>query len=182
MIPFMPLRMKTSKNIGFLKLLVVLVVLAIITTPAETHGQSIKRQAISSYGGSANINDITISHTVGQCFNTNSNSSDGLTVLKGFQQPVTLAIIPDKKLEDDLPQLSLYPNPATFSVTIESASMIEELGIRIFDMTGKVLYINKVNEFLNHTISCERWPNGIYVIQAIDSAGKNKQLKLIITK
>ncbi len=171
--------MKTSEKIGLLKLLVVLV---IITAPAEIHGQSIKRQAISSYGGSAIINGITISHTVGQCFNTNSNSGDGLAVLKGFQQPVTLAIIPDEKLEDELPQLSLYPNPASFSVTIESASVIEELGIRIYDMTGKVLYINKVNEFLNHTISCDKWPNGIYVIQAIDSAGKNKKMKLIITK
>jgi hypothetical protein len=159
-----------------------LVLVAINTIPSEIQGQSIKRQAISCYGGSSVVNDIYMSFTAGQSFNTSSRSDDGLAFLKGFQQPVTFAIIQEENLEDELLQLSIYPNPATYSVTIESASAINELKIRIYDITGKAMYMNEVHNFRKLSVSCGSWTNGVYVIQAIDASDHNKIIKLIINK
>lgn len=158
-----------------------LAMVALIAFPAEIDGQSVKRQAISSYGGRSFANDINFSFTAGQSFSTNSVSKDGLVILKGFQQPVTFNII-QSDFEDELLQLKIYPNPATYSVTIESASAMEELKIKIYDFTGKAMYGNEVHNFLKHSVSCEHWPNGVYVIQAIDASGHKKTMNLIINK
>ena len=89
----------------------------------EGDAQSLRRQAISSYGSSGVTENILIGQTAGQSFHTAAGSI-GVTVSPGFQQPVLFfvkeIVVPAFKNLNVL----VYPNPASRSVIISSEEEI----------------------------------------------------------
>lgn len=73
--------------------------------------------------------------------------------------------------------LSVYPNPATNEIKIDLSSFNRaELQINIFDITGKVVSVNKMQ---NNTIDISNLKSGVYFIKASDLK-HSKNAKLII--
>jgi hypothetical protein len=150
--------------------------------PNTNYAQAIKRQCISSYGSGVTTDNLIIGQTAGQCYATKSAFSNENAILQGFQQPNTFSV------EDiSLPSLknlnvSVYPSPASYSITITSTEMIEQSYIRVVDLNGKHVFSEKINNLQLYDINCESWANGVYLITIFDSLQNAKTLSLIISK
>lgn len=164
------------------KLLRLGIVIIIIWFPNNNFAQSVKRQCISSFGSSVLIDSISIGQTAGQSYNTNGISENRTAILQGFQQPKTFAVedISDPSLKNL--KLSVYPNPASFSITIKSEEEIEQSIIQVVDINGKYVFSEKVSNLIIHNINCDAWGNGVYLITICDSEQNSKTLRLIISK
>ncbi len=156
--------------------------LFLIFIPFSIQAQLVKRQCISSYGTSSTSSKSTLIQTVGQPFNTDGLSENSTTIFQGFQQPITIRVEQmESKPFRDL-KLSIYPNPATSSVIIQSDEIIENSIIRVTDLAGKVIMTYNANQLQVYTISCETWARGIYIITVSDNHQSINSSKLIISK
>jgi hypothetical protein len=61
-------------------------------------------------------------------------------------------------------KLVLYPNPVRQTLIIDNDEIINH--IRIFDITGRVVYSNTIND-LNHQINVSEFTKGMYVLQVM---------------
>ncbi|MEP7269644.1 MAG: T9SS type A sorting domain-containing protein [Saprospiraceae bacterium] len=148
---------------------------------SNSYSQAIKRQAISSYGAVGTLGNSTISQTAGQSYNTASlNQNNGISA--GFQQPAQYIIeeVPIAKAKTW--NISVFPNPASNSVTITSEEKLQEVQLSVTDITGKTILRSKIADLTNHSMDCSRWIAGNYIIQIQDRKGNQKTLKLIISK
>ena len=164
------------------KLLLIAFFLSLTCLPFTLQAQSLQRQGISSYGSTGLTGNSTIMQTVGQPYNTSASYGSGTSVLPGFLQPVVFEI---KDVTPELIRklnLNVYPNPATYYVTLESMESIENPFIRVMNMQGKTVLDHRVDNLQQYTINCETWPNGIYVITVSDGNQLLSSLKLIIKK
>ena len=152
-----------------------------IWIPYENYAQTVIRQCISSYGYATTAN-VGVNQTAGQCYSTTSKPDDSNTILQGFQQPVTFSIEDDNSLLINQLDLAIYPNPAIYNVNIKSQNKIEQLYIEVTNLAGKLIQSEKIYDFQFHSINCESWPNGIYLISLRDNNLKSKTIKLIISK
>lgn len=82
--------------------------------------------------------------------------------------------------QHEMPQLSLYPNPATNSVNIVSANG-EMNSIQLYDITGRLLVNQKVNSELE-TLNVEKFSEGTYVVRVIYADERASISKLVIEK
>jgi len=146
------------------------------------YAQSVKRQTISSYGSAVLTDNLIIGQTAGQSYGTKGSSENSTAILQGFQQPNTFTVeeINTQSLKNL--NLSVYPNPASYSITITSQQKIEQASIYVQDMNGKVIFSENAPDLLMHTMNCDSWVNGIYLITIIDSNQNSKALRLIISK
>lgn len=67
-------------------------------------------------------------------------------------------------VEEVIVDASVYPNPGTRSVTIESSEAMEHL--RIANTLGEVVYSAEKSGILQTRVNTEQWPNGTYFIRA----------------
>ncbi|MFP5471713.1 MAG: T9SS type A sorting domain-containing protein [Bacteroidia bacterium] len=141
--------------------------------------QSIKRQVISPIGGNGMVGSVYVQQTAGQSYNTNSYSGTEFSIRQGFQQPSAFnaEIIENKNIS-----LGLFPNPAVYSVTLESSEVVEIAGVTVSDVTGKLIYTELIENFLSKTIDCSTWVNGTYFITVTGNKGEKSTSKLIINK
>lgn len=145
-------------------------------------GQSVKRESISSYGSAMLNGNLYVSQSAGQCYNTESESENNIAILQGFQQPNTFKLEKIEELSEGNLEITVYPNPASFILTIESKEEIEQTSIVVTDINGRKILSEKVNFMQRHSINCQSWPNGFYLIRVQDSNQNSKTLKLLISK
>lgn len=170
-------------NLVFYRKLSFGVILAsFVCLPFLNQAQSVRRQCISSYGGGVSSENIGIYQTGGQSYSTSSSSANGFTILPGFQQPVSFKI--ENIISENLSRLNLtvFPNPAVYSLSIKSSEVIENARIQVLDIQGKVMLSNTVSQLQNYKIDCETWVNGTYFINVSDGNQNKSSLKLIIEK
>ena len=142
------------------------------------NAQSLKRECIASTtGSSVTSNGTTIQQTIGQPYGTTPNYSNNIKFTPGFQQPIYKIEVIKSTVN-----VSLFPNPTSELVTIQAASILENVVIQIIDMNGKLLFTEKINELKNYTINCSNWANGVYVITLSDSHNDLYSSKLIISR
>lgn len=152
-----------------------------LALPYNDYAQSIKRQVISSYGAVGVTDNVLISQTAGQAFNT-TVSSDNTTVTAGFQQPNIFSLEEISAPAVKNLNVMVYPNPARQSITIASTEEIEKSIIQVTDVNGRSILSQKVVNLLSHNINCATWANGVYFITINDSKRSSKTLRLIISK
>jgi hypothetical protein len=172
-----------TRNVTFYRktpLRVFLVLLVCI--PLSNHAQSVKRQCVSSYGTTIAVNGAAYMQTVGQPFSTIASSEIKTSVLQGFQQPVVFNVEQLKSLSPKSLNLSVFPNPATYSVTIYSGEIIENSAISVMDLAGNVIMTANADHLQTYSINCETWANGIYIITVSDRYQNKSSSKLIINK
>lgn len=72
--------------------------------------------------------------------------------------------------------LSVFPNPTTGNIRINSSEMIES--INIYSTSGQLVYTAKNNE-LQADISIQELPEGVYVLRALTADGKATTQKIV---
>ncbi len=81
------------------------------------------------------------------------------------------------ELEDNT--ISVYPNPASHSIQIQSGN-IQISNIEIFSLTGKKVFQQTAQHF--DPIDISSWSNGIYMVKTTTSNGQIYQTKFIKNK
>lgn len=157
------------------------ILFSFVCMPFLSQAQSVRRQCISSYGGVASGN-IGISQTGGQTYATSGSSVNGFTILPGFQQPLAFKV--ENIISENLSRLNLtvFPNPAVYSLSIKSSEVIENARIQVMDVQGKIMLSDPVAQLQTYKINCETWVNGTYFITVSDGNQNKSSLKLIIEK
>lgn len=154
----------------------------LVWIPFNNQAQSVKRQCISSYGAIVTTNNATFEQTVGQSYNTTAFYENKTAILQGFQQPVVFKVENMNSEHIKSLKLNVYPNPADYSVTIQSEELIENSIIRVTDINGKLILSEEATQLLTYNINCDTWENGTYIITVSDINQNKSSIKLIINK
>ena len=141
------------------------------------NAQSLKRQVIGSSGSSVSENGTTVQQTTGQAYGTTSNYGNSIRYNPGFQQPIFRI----ETIKSTI-NATVFPNPTSKQVTIETDKVLQNVVIQVIEMGGKLVINEKMNEFKSYTINCSDWANGIYMITLSDPKDELYSSKLIIAK
>lgn len=166
------------KPTNFIKtsLLSLAFILLIVSQPNAV-AQTLQRQSIGSAGSYIYTEGTLVQQTIGQPYSTATKYDDNITYRPGFQQPVFKINLIHTNIN-----LDVFPNPATNWVILKTSKTLTNVKIQVVDITGKLIINQDVEEFKSHTINCEQWPNGTYVISLSDGGKNSYSSKLIILK
>lgn len=139
--------------------------------------QTLKRQCVASTGSYVSENGTTLQQTIGQPYGTTSYYSNTTRFNPGFLQPVFRI----ENIKSSI-EATIFPNPTSNQVTIESSIILENVIIQIVDINGKILLNQKINEFKTYTVDCSNWSSGVYLISLADSKSSLYSSKLIISR
>lgn len=76
--------------------------------------------------------------------------------------------------------LSFYPNPAKTEIFIKNNTNAALSNVKVFDLTGKMLLTEPVNNTNEPSVNISALSSGIYLIAVEDSSGNKYQSKLIV--
>ena len=144
---------------------------------SQSKAQTLQRQSIGSCGTYMLAEGTLIQQTVGQPYATTTNYNNGISFRPGFQQPVFSVSLINSSIN-----LTVFPNPATELVTIQSENILKDANILVMDISGKLLINQQINEFSKFSFNCGDWANGIYMITVSDAKHHKYAGKLIISK
>ncbi|MBN2272888.1 MAG: T9SS type A sorting domain-containing protein [Bacteroidales bacterium] len=170
------------KKFQFQRKILMLLIMIFLILVSENQAQSVKRQCISSYGVMAIAGDAAFAQTVGQPFNTLASSGNSAAILQGFQQPVMFKAEainsgPLKNLN-----LNVFPNPATYTVILQSDKTLEKSRIEVTDLAGRIILSEQVTQLQQFELNCGSWKNGIYIITVRDDDQNISSIKVTINK
>jgi hypothetical protein len=148
----------------------------------EAWTQSVRRQCISSLGSISHNDFLTTHQTAGQCYHTTNHFDEHFSLCQGFQQSAPVYIqhfgSPDLSRND----IRVFPNPASYSITLSSEKEVGPTLIQILNLTGNIFYSERINGLKSHVIPCDQWPQGIYLIKILDAQQNFQTFKLMIAK
>jgi hypothetical protein len=70
--------------------------------------------------------------------------------------------------------LTIYPNPSTDVLNVQSTVKGRKVSIMVYDLVGKLIYsefIPEGSQDIHRTIDISSWDNGVYIIQVISTEG-----------
>ena len=76
--------------------------------------------------------------------------------------------------------LSLYPNPAQHSVTLQNTSLLNLTQLSVFDMMGKKVLHKSMNTVESTEISIAQLSSGLYVVSVEEANGNTLTSKLMV--
>lgn len=129
------------------------------------YGQVLHHQMISSQGTTKKTtNGYIVSQTIGQQSTIGNATKDAL-VIQGFQQSFWSSYIALN--EKTKITTTTYPNPFTEVVNFQfSESLKEEMTIYVFDITGRLVFQQKVSvDSTRVTINLSKLPHSEYLVQ-----------------
>lgn len=85
-----------------------------------------------------------------------------------------------KTFNNQIKKISVYPNPAKNLLTIENIDNSEFYSVKIFDITGKLLYSENNLFESSLTINISNFSSGLYLITSEDLFGNQMKSKVII--
>ncbi len=85
--------------------------------------------------------------------------------------------VPDYK-QDDFTELKLFPNPAREEVVIIYEASSESADLKVYDITGKIVYSGNLQNNIKHQISIKQLSSGLYLFVVQD--GENTITKKLI--
>jgi hypothetical protein len=140
--------------------------------------QSIQRQTISSTGSYFTSDGYLIRQTIGQPYNTKTSNQNNISYRPGFQQPVFQIEILLSNLK-----LTIFPNPSSDFVNIESSVVLKGVKLDVFDNIGQLVFTSNFESFKSFKLNCTNYSSGAYIIN-ITSITDKKALsaKLIINR
>ncbi|MCL5128124.1 T9SS type A sorting domain-containing protein [Algibacter sp. L4_22] len=122
------------------------------------YSQSIEKFSIDSGGASTSAGGLQILYVIGEV-NVAEQISGDLSVSEGFISGGLLNTLDVNDVDVSVPQIEIYPNPASDVIHINSD--IQFTKIEIYDMLGKQVfkssYLNKIN--------VEQYKSGIYILK-----------------
>lgn len=150
------------------------ILIFIFFSPSFYFSQTIQRQTISSSDGSSLINNVSVRQTIGQPFQTQTHTDGSISFKPGFQQPIFSTEILSTNIK-----VTLKPNPALYSFSLETSDTLLNADIVVSDATGKTIFTEHFDAFSKTEIQCSLWSNGIYLISLSDKKGNLVSSKLI---
>ena len=136
--------------------------------------QNISRQSLASGTGGSSQNGFIIRQTIGQPYQTQTTSSDGIAMRPGFQQPYFDAFLTFSTL-----QVRILPNPAIMSFIIESSDTLHQATITVLDEAGRTILCRQSDIFLREEIFCAHWANGLFIVLVEDQKKNHISARLI---
>lgn len=83
-------------------------------------------------------------------------------------------------INDNSTIIELYPNPVVDLLNVEWQSNLQITQIMLFDGTGKMLQLKKVNEgTIKETFNLSSYSSGMYYIRLFDAFQQSKSYKII---
>ena len=166
---------KTPSFIKMKELCLALFILLVFFSTGEA--QTVKRQCVASAGSYVSENGITLQQTIGQPYGTAPYYSNTTRFTPGFLQPVFRI----ENIKSSI-EATIFPNPTSNQITIETTVILENVLVKIIDINGKLLLNKKIDVLKNYTIDCSDWSSGAYLISLSDSKNALYSSKLIITR
>jgi hypothetical protein len=135
------------------------------------------QETINATGGNAEGNGGTASYSFGQVFYTTNTGSAG-SATQGVQQMyeiVEVTATDDAKVI----HLSAYPNPTTdyLNLRVEDKEL-KDLSFQLFDMSGKLLQSQQVNNSQT-SIQMSEFVPAMYFIKVLQGSKEVKSFKII---
>ncbi|MBT4729456.1 MAG: T9SS type A sorting domain-containing protein [Bacteroidetes bacterium] len=130
-------------------------------------------------GGEATGTGGTVSYSVGQVNYITSNGN-GYSLAEGVQQAYEISNHIGIKEADGIElNMSVFPNPTLNVLTLHIQDYsIDKLHYQVFDMNGKLLFQNSINE-VNSLISMDKLLASTYFIKVFDANQEIKSFKVI---
>lgn len=121
----------------------------------------------------------SVDNTLDSILITNISSNDTLKIESNVQLILTDGI---SGIEEDVLDLkqNIYPNPSYGELMIESNISSQQTNISIVDLSGRIVYREKLKATSADKITISNIPKGIYVLTVASSA--NQSSKLIISQ
>ncbi|MBR9976726.1 MAG: T9SS type A sorting domain-containing protein [Bacteroidetes bacterium] len=155
----------------------VLVLLVMLLT-WSARAQHIDPSVISSGGGFAESERVSVSWTIGQTAVDLRKAHFG-SISEGFQQAF-LTVIPIRERSIPL-SLNLYPNPARTSVLVTMDGIEDDITLVLYTLLGEAVQRQQVRGGDKHArLSFQNLPNGLYLLVAFSGSGEQLALYKIV--
>jgi len=140
---------------------------------------AIKKENISTDGGSQTNGTTTVVYTVGEIA-IQENSNGTIHLSEGFIGP-DIAEAMDIKDYTLLQNINIYPNPTQDFVNINFENE-SEYQINITDLSGKIIYTFEENNQLEQRINLQNLKVGVYLLVIKDVKFKKYKIFKIVKK
>jgi len=140
----------------------------------DGYAQKAQREVIASGGNSIQVDQISVSYTVGQPI-AGSNSNSRFSVIEGFQRGL-LEIVTSTPEALYPTELNIYPNPAHDEVQI-LARLPKAVGIsaRLYNLSGQIVATQTHDhpQSEHHmTLDLRTFAKGFYMLILLDENGQ----------
>jgi hypothetical protein len=140
---------------------------------------AIKKENISTDGGSQTNGTTTVVYTVGEIA-IQENSNGTIHLSEGFIGP-DIAEAMDIKDYTLLQNINIYPNPTQDFVNINFENE-SEYQINVTDLSGKIIYTFEENNQLEQRINLQNLKVGVYLLVIKDVKFKKYKIFKIVKK
>lgn len=108
------------------------------------------------------------------------NSLLGTNSTEETEKEETTLLPISNSINDNASIIELYPNPVVDLLNVEWQSNLQITEIVLFDNTGKMLQLKKVNEGITKEIfNLSSYASGMYYIRLFDASQQSKSYKII---
>ena len=138
-----------------------------VAFPAIVFAQAMK-STLALQGGSTQINGVYVSHTIGHVVTGGSFSIGKSKVIQGFEY-----MLKYKRIEQDVEQILtknqhhffITPNPFMNYITIKVESIEYPLEVHVFDVLGRLIIRQKINDLNENKIDVSQLSQSKYFVQ-----------------
>ena len=138
-----------------------------VAFPAIVFAQAMK-STLALQGGSTQINGVYVSHTIGHVVTGGSFSIGKSKVIQGFEY-----MLKYKRIERDVEQILtknqhqflITPNPFMNYITIQGESIEYPLEVHVFDVLGRLIIRQKINDLNENKIDVSQLSQSKYFVQ-----------------
>lgn len=144
-----------------------------------TFSNLLAQQGVISSGGNATGTGGTVSYTIGQTDYNVASGTNG-NIIQGMQQPFEISEITGIGMKGIELFSTIYPNPSAGNLTlkIENPESYEQLSLRIYDVTGKVLIQERIFN-TETTVHLSNFANAKYFLKVINKGQELKTYQII---
>lgn len=136
------------------------------------------QQSVLTSGGNSTSTGGVVNYSVGQVFYTNISAVDGI-IAQGVQLPYEISVTTGITETQINLSVSAYPNPTIGNITLSIyKTNLDNLSYQLFDMNGKLLKFNKLQEF-ETTIEMNDFVPAPYVLKVTQNEKEIKSYKII---
>jgi len=138
--------------------------------------QSISSSVMSASGASFESENFTLHFSIGEPLNTIIESGD-IMISQGMLQITLNEIFSDIALPSTH-ELSVYPNPTSDGIMIQTSDKHKSLNYKVFDVNGALLlHAPIITESTKADLS--HLPKGNYILKVYDKKQQQQSLKVI---
>lgn len=145
--------------------------LVLVNVITLTHAQTLTNQVVANSGNTFSSSVLNAEQTTGESLTTTIQAVN-LIVTQGFHQPNLFTVGVEEK---ETTSLTLWPNPASESVTISGSKQPIER-IEIFDAAGKLV----VTHTQKNTFSVAPLAAGSYVVRVYSNARSGEHRLVVV--